>query len=76
MDAVDQHGATETGVATEHSNSDARIDITKGLAQLTTVRQCLCRLLGEEGLSIQQATSASVLLELINGNRFDHLYKK
>ena len=56
MDAIDEHRATETGVATEHSNRDARIDIAKAIAQLTPAQQRLCRLLGEEGLSIQQAS--------------------
>ena len=56
MDAIDEHRATETGVATEHSHRDARIDIAKAIAQLTPAQQRLCRLLGEEGLSIQQAS--------------------
>ncbi len=40
----------------ERFGTDARIDLEAALARLTPVQQRLCRLLGEEGLTVQEAS--------------------
>ena len=54
----------------ERFGTDARIDLEAALARLTPVQQRLCRLLGEEGLTVQEA---SRLLGLPRATLYDAL---
>ncbi len=47
---------TGDDAAASRLGADARIDLEVALARLTPAQQALCRLLGEEGLNVQEAS--------------------